>query len=406
MIRVYYTRIIGEEGINLLSIVMPTYLMMVTISTFMLPITISKLVAEGKKRSISIIQNSIFVISAINIITILLIFIFKDFIATTCLNEPNAKYVLIAMSLTLPFISLSSIIKGYFLGKQRTEPYMISNILEQLLRLIIIIIFLPILVKNSYLHAVIGLMLLTIFSESFSVLIFTFFMPKKVSINKDDLKYSKKIRNEILGLSVPTVSSKIIGNIGYFFEPIILTNLLMYSGYTSSFVISEYAAFNAYAIPILTIPAFFIQALSQTILPEISKYQSQNNKKMITKRIYQSLIFTFVVGIFFSIFINFFHTDILRILYDTSKGSQYIKILAPFFVLFYLEGILYSILQALGKAKLAFQISVKGVLIKLIVLIILSLAHIALYSLVVAEIINIIYIVFKMIKYLKKDNYI
>ena len=385
---------------------MPTYLMMVTISTFMLPITISKLVAEGKKRSISIIQNSIFVISAINIITILLIFIFKDFIATTCLNEPNAKYVLIAMSLTLPFISLSSIIKGYFLGKQRTEPYMISNILEQLLRLIIIIIFLPILVKNSYLHAVIGLMLLTIFSESFSVLIFTFFMPKKVSINKDDLKYSKKIRNEILGLSVPTVSSKIIGNIGYFFEPIILTNLLMYSGYTSSFVISEYAAFNAYAIPILTIPAFFIQALSQTILPEISKYQSQNNKKMITKRIYQSLIFTFVVGIFFSIFINFFHTDILRILYDTSKGSQYIKILAPFFVLFYLEGILYSILQALGKAKLAFQISVKGVLIKLIVLIILSLAHIALYSLVVAEIINIIYIVFKMIKYLKKDNYI
>lgn len=383
---------------------MPTYLMLITLSTFMLPITISKLVAEGKKRSISIMQNSIIIITIINSITIGTVLLTSEFISTNLLHIPEAKYILIAMSLTLPFISLSSIIKGYFLGKQRTEPYMISNILEQLFRLIIIIIFLPKLVEINYLYAVIGLMLLTIFSESFSILIFTFFMPKKVNINKEDLKYSKEISHDILGLSIPTVSSRFIGNIGYFFEPIILTNLLIFSGYTSNYVITQYAAFNAYALPVLTMPAFFIQGLSQTIIPEISKYKSSNNIKMIRKRIFQSLTFTFIIGLTFSIFINIFHEDILTILYNTTKGAEYIKVLAPVFVFFYLEGILYSILQALGKAKLAFSISFKGIIIKLALLSILSLIKIGLYSLVIAEIINIIYIVLTIFKYLRKEK--
>lgn len=381
---------------------MPTYSMLMTLATFTLPLTLSKLIAEGKKRSISIMQNAAIIISLINALVITFMILTSEFIASNLLNEPNAKYILIAMSLTLPFISLSSIIKGYFLGKQQTTPYMVSNVLEQIFRLIIIVLFLPGLVSINPLYAVVGLMLLTIFSESFSVLIFMFFLPKKVIIKKEDLKYSKETKNDILSLSIPTVSSKVVGNIGYFLEPIILTNVLIFSGYTSAFVISEYAAFTAYAIPILTIPAFFIQALSQTLIPEISKFNSQNNIKMVKKRIKQIVIATLIIGICFSVFIYIYHTNILDILYNTEKGANYIKILSPVFSLFYLEGILYAILQALDKAKTAFKISCKGVALKLLILAVLSLCHIGLYSLVVAEIVNIIYIVIHSIKVLKQ----
>lgn len=402
IIRIYYTRIIGEEGINLLAIVMPTYSMLVTLATFTLPLTLSKLIAEGKKRSINIMQNAAIIISIINVVTIVIMILSCEFIANTLLNEPSSKYILIAMSLTLPFISLSSIIKGYFLGKQQTMPYMVSNVLEQILRLIIIILFLPRLVSLGALYAVIGLMLLTIISETFSVLIFMFFLPKKVIIKKNDLKYSKETKNEILSLSIPTVSSRVVGNIGYFFEPIILTNILILVGFSSSFIISEYAAYNAYALPILTIPSFFIQALSQTIIPEISKYDGVNNKKMVKKRIKQALLFTLIIGSVFSLFIFIFHSYILDILYNTQKGAEYIKILAPVFCLFYLEGIMYSILQALNKAKEAFKISLKGVIVKLFFLSLFSFLSFGLYALVIAQIINIIYIITHSFKELKQ----
>jgi stage V sporulation protein B len=88
-------------------------------------------------------------------------------------------------------------------------------------------------------------------------------------------------------------------------------------------------------------------------------------------------------------------------LYKTTKGSEYIKILAPFFVLFYLEGVLTSSLQAINEAKTNMKISLYGTFIKLVILSTLSLCHIGIYSLVISEIINIIYVVLANFKKLK-----
>ncbi len=406
VIRIIYTREVGPEGIALFSIVMPTYSMLVTIATLALPLTISKLVAEKKTRSIKILSNSTIIIMIINALLIIVTFLSSEFIASSLLNEPRAKYLLIAMSLTLPFVSISSIIKGYFLGKQETMPYMVSNILEQIFRLLMILVFMPKLLDLSIFHAVLGLILLSVFSETFSIIIFFFFVPKKVKLKKEDFTYNPNVKNDILGTAFPTVSSRIIGNVGYFFEPIILTNVLIYMGYSSSFVLAEYGAYNAYAISLLTMPAFFIQALSQTLIPEISKHHANRNLKLIKKRVKQTLSLTFIIGLAFSVFIFLFRDTLLEVLYKTNAGSDYIKVLAPFFTIFYLEAICYSILQAIGKAKHAFKISIIGVIVKLATLTIFSFLKIGVYSLIIAEIVNIIIIVLLNFIALKKEKLI
>ena len=48
------------------------------------------------------------------------------------------------------------------------------------------------------------------------------------------------------------------------------------------------------------------------------------------------------------------------------------------------------------------NITLWGVILKLIVMSILSLCHIGIYSLVIAEIVNILFVVFLNFKYLKK----
>ena len=401
IIRIVYTRIIGEYGISLLTIATPTYSLLLTIATLAIPISISKLVSENKGRSIRILTTSAAIILTINAILIILVLFTHKYIATTLLKEPLASPILVAFALTLPFVSISSVLKGYFAGKQNMIPHATSNVLEQIVRLIIITTILPILMKKSVLYAVLGLILLTILSEISSIIVFIFFLPKKINFNTN-LKPSIDITKDILGISIPTVSSRIVGNIGYFFEPIILTNLLLISGYSNSFILQEYGAYNAYALSLLTMPGFFIAAISTSLLPEISKYHAIGKKEMVKKRFKQALLFSFFIGLFFSLLIFTFRDNLLFTLYKTTNGSNYIKMLAPFFVLFYLEGVLTSTLQALGYAKTTMKISLWGVIIKLVVMSILSICHIGIYSLVIAEIINILYVVLLNTKKIKK----
>lgn len=401
IIKVIYTRIIGEYGISLYSIAVPTYSLLLTIATLAIPISISKLVSENKGRSIRILTSAAFLIITINLVLVFVIFLTKDFLAVNLLKEPKASPIIMAFALTLPFVSISSVLKGYFAGKQNMVPHATSNILEQIVRLIIILVVLPILKRKSDMLAILGLILLTIISEISSIIVFLFFLPKKINFNTKILP-SKKITKDILDISIPTVSGRIIGNIGYFFEPIILTNLLLFSGYNNSYILSEYGAYNAYSLALLTMPSFFIGAIATSLLPEISKFNGNNNLKMVKRRIHQSISFSLIIGIFFSLLIFIFRDKLLFSLYNTTKGSDYIKVLAPFFVLFYLEGVLTSSLQALGYAKVTMNITLYGVIIKLFIMAILSLCHIGIYSLVIAEIINIFFVVFFNFKYLKK----
>lgn len=50
VIKIMYTRIIGEAGVSLYAIVMPTYSLLITIASLSLPIAISKMVAEHKEK--------------------------------------------------------------------------------------------------------------------------------------------------------------------------------------------------------------------------------------------------------------------------------------------------------------------------------------------------------------------
>ncbi len=404
-IRIIYTRMVGSDAINLYSLVMPTYSLLLTIATLSLPIVISKLISEHRTRSIKILSSATIITMILNSLVIALIYFTKDFIASTLLNDERCSILLMAMALTFPFVSLSSIFKGYFYGKQKMVPHTISNIIEQIVRVFLIFLVIPSLVNKGIVYSVMGLILISIASELASILTFLFFLPKKFQIKKEDLKPDMKTTKEILSISIPTVSGRLVGNIGFFFEPILLTNILLFAGYSMDFILNEYGAYNAYTISLLAMPSFFIAAISSSLLPEISRFYYQKNINMVKRRLKQALILSFIVGIIFSSFIYLFREPLLSTLYNTTKGSEYIEILAPFFVLFYLEGPLQSVLQAIGKAKTTMFITMVAVIVKLLSMSLLSLCHIGMYSLVIAEIIDIFIVVILCTKNIKKELY-
>ena len=395
IIRILYTRIIGTEGISLYTLIMPTYSLIVTIAGFAMPITISKLVSEGKIRSKKIMSQSIYILLFINIITMIIIILSSDFIASNLLHEPRVKILLIGATLSMPNMALACVLKGYFYGKQRMLPNTISNVIEQLIRIIFIIFLLPYFVKKSVIFGILSFLLINIITEGASILTFLFLLPKNAKISINDIKLDKSLVSSIFSDSLPLVSGKLIGSIGFFLEPIILSNTLLYIGYDQDFFLNEYGIYNGYSISLLMMPSFIITALSTAIIPEISKHYSHKNIKLVKKRIKQSLILTFIFGIIVTSLILFNREYLLNLIYNTNEGSNYVVALSIFFILYYLEAPLSAILQALNYSKFTMKTTTIGVFIKLFLMFVLSFLHIGLYSLVIAEAINIFYIVYK-----------
>ena len=203
----------------------------------------------------------------LNVVIITLGLFLTKFISFNLLKNANTYYPLLACLFTLPFISIGYIIKGYFYGKQNTLPHMVSNVVEQLIRLLIISLFLPKLVNYGPVISITCYILFNILSESVSIMMFMFFLPKDKNITKDDIKLDYQEAKEILSISIPSVAGRLLGNVGFFLEPILLTNVLLYMKLPISYITREYAVYNTYAIGTLLFPSFFISAICNALLP-------------------------------------------------------------------------------------------------------------------------------------------
>lgn len=390
IIRIYFTRVI-KDGINIYSLIMPTYSLLITITQLGFPIAISNIIAKGEKRGKNIMSSIIPVSLLLNLILILIVIFSAKYLSNNLLHEPDTYYPLIALSLVLPFISLSSIIRGYFFGKQQMMPHSISNIIEQLFKLFIVLVILPHLLKYGTIVAVCGYILISILSETISIVVFLLYLPKNFKIERKDIKPDFGTIKDVLAIGLPAVGSRIIGNIGYFFEPIILSYMLLKTGFTNDYIISNYAIYNTYVIGLLIVPTFLLGAIGTSMLPEISK--NINNKAKVKRIFKKTMIFSLIIGVLSNIVLYFSCDFILNLLFNTTDGCNYIRFLAPFFTIFYLESPLSSILQAFNMTGYIMKTTIIGVIIKLVSLTLLSLFHIGIYALILSEVINIFYVV-------------
>lgn len=401
MIKIMYTRAIGPDGISLYALIMPTYSLMVTVANFGMPVAISKLVSENKICSQKILSQALYILLFTNILIMFLLILSSNFIATVLLKTPATGVLIIGASLSMPNMAIACILKGYYYGKQRMLPNTISNVIEQLIRIIFIIFFLPYFIKKSLLWGVLSFLLINIITEGASILTFLILLPKHTKISIKDLKYNHDLNQPLLSVSLPVISTKIIGNVGFFLEPIILSHHLSFH-YSNSFFIKEYGLYNSYSLSLLLLPTFFIAAITTSLIPEISKFYTQKNIKMVKRRIKQALILSFVIGSLATIFITAFRYPLLKLIYNETSGAAYIKSLSFFFIFYYLEAPLSSALQALNKASTSFKISTFAIIIKEICLYFLSYLPLKLYSLVIAEALNIIIVVLISFKSLLK----
>lgn len=402
VIRICMTRLAGLEGISLYMLVNPTFSLFMTMSQFSLPNSVAKVVAEDKYNNKKLVLGAIPLTLVLNIMLIIIIILAAPFITTYLLKDPRCYLPILAIALVLPFDAISSVIRGYFFGKQKMLPHVLSNILEQIVRLTLILWITPSLMKTSVTNAVTWFIMVNVFSESLSITILYFFLPKKIKIEKEDFIPQKEEVKDLLQISIPTTTGRLISSLSYFLEPIILTLYLTKAGYKNEFITTEYGVITGYALPMLALPNFFTGAISSALLPVLTKEYARKNKKELKKKLQLGIFFSLLIGIPVTILLVTVPTLFLKLIYHTSHGANYLRILAPIFLLSYIEAPLGTLLQATNRASKLMVYNLCGVILKTMTLFLTCFLKIGLYPLVIALSANILLTTFLHLREAKK----
>ena len=408
IIKIVLTRLIGTEGIGLYSMIMPTFMLLNSIAQLGLPTALNILIASDKYNTKNLVFTSILISLSIDILIILFLITSSTFLSNNLLNDSRLTLGLLSIGFVLPFITISNCLRSYFFAKQRMYPHVITNIIEDLVKLIFIIIGIPFFLSKGIEYVIAFVILINIFCELSSIIIFIFLIPN-FKCKKKELIPNKKNIKELFKIALPTTGSRLIGSIGYFLEPIIITFVLLKIGYTNKFIVYEYGIINGYVMQLVLLPSFFTGAISQALIPIVSKNYTKGNYKYISKKIKQAIFFSLLIGIPATIIFELFPDILLKFLFNTNKGIDYIKIIAPICLLHYIQSPISSSLQAMGSAKISMLGTLFGMILRTITLFIASFFKIGLWSLLVATSINIMFVtlfdLYNVKRILKKTSY-
>ncbi len=389
IIKIVITRMIKSSGYGLYALIMPTMMLLISLSQLGLPTALNVLIAKNKNTK-KLITASLIISLSLDLIIALFLLLESKYISTNLLKEPRVYLGLLGISLILPFISISNILRSYYFAKERMLPHVITNILEDIVKLGLILLFLPYFLSKGISQAIFFIVITNIFSELTSIIGFIILLPK-FTCKKKDIKPNKGIIKSLLNIALPTTGSRIVGSIGFFLEPIIITSILYKIGYTNNYIVTEYGIINGYVLPLILLPSFFTAALSQALIPNVSKNYSKNKYNLVERKIKQAIIASLIIGIPCTIIFTIIPEVPLKLIYNTNEGVNYIKFLAPICLLHYIQSPISSSLQAMNQAKTSFRGTVYGTIIRTLLLFILSF-KLGMWALVIATSANILFV--------------
>lgn len=361
--RIILTRFLGEQGISLYSLILPTIMLFLSISCFSLNTSIVKVSAKHKSKNvikigitIAVISSSIASISLLSILNLLT----KDL-----LKQENIYYPIIFSIPLFYLTSISSVLRGYLTGQEKMLITSIANLLEQITRIIFTIIIFIFLKTESMVKLVVLCIVAMSIGELFSIIFSTIYIIKN-NLFKETIIEESKIKKEILSISFPTTFNSLSSNFTFFLEPIIFTFILSKLSFSSDEILLKYSEVTAYALPLITLFAFIPMSLSTAIMPKMStatKFEVKNSISKIT-------IFCIIPACLISTILYHYCDQILLLLYKTTIGNLLIKKYVWFFVVFYFISPFNTILISQNQSNKVFLISIMTHIIKLLIILI------------------------------------
>ncbi len=278
-----------------------------------------------------------------------LVLLFSDAISEIWLNSMISKTPLYLIAVGLPFISISSVINGYFSAVRKAYKSAFSQVFELIVKIVVSILLLHFYASPNVETICNCLILADVVSEVCSCCLLC------ILYKIDKWAYSSRaianitFKKKILKITLPvSITSYIRSGLSTLKQFLIPSRLVLF-GLPYTLALSEYGKINGMTMAVLMFPNVFILSFSNLLIPEFSALLAQQYKKRIVEICQKAFLATSLFSIAIGMIFFFFANDISLMVFHNLECSKYIKILSPLILFIYADTIIDSMLKGLNK---------------------------------------------------------
>ncbi len=363
------------------------YALLLALSSIGVPNAISKLISErlaiGDNRGAHRIFKIAFATFAvIGLGGTLFLFFGAKLIANDWLQIPEAEYTLMVLSPAIFFVSVSSVLRGYFNGREKMSATANSQTFEQLLKTVLTIALVEVAAivtsTNTALMAAaatIATSLATLFSFVYLFRYYKIAIKDVELTNKDGVQTErgsvKSIIKKILAVSIPISITSLLSSVNKNVDSFTVVRFLKpMIGETAAK--AKYGILSAKVDILTSMPLAFNVAFATALVPAIAGAIAKKDMETVNKRLSFSLLLTILIGLPCTVGMCIFSDGILKLLFpNASDGGVLLAISALTIIFTALAQTINGALQGLGKVKAPAIALGIGVLVKIIANIIL-----------------------------------
>ena len=380
-----FNAIIGETGVALYGYGYTIYNLFLTISSAGFPFAISKLTSEysalGYNRAVKDAYNTaIKIISIISLVAFVLLFIFAPQIGKLILGTKigentygDIAFVIRMVSFAILIVPFLSVTKGFLQGFKYITPTSVSQVIEQIVRVIVILLgsYIALEIFKTDLKIAVGIAVSGAFFGGIFAYIYLKIKIKKLKllpkkVEKDSKLITKKeIISKIVKYSIPFIVISLTYNLYNTTDMILvsrtLRDILKVQADTADSIVS---VFTVTGVKLNNILLAITTGLTTSLIPNIVSSYTKGDTEDVNVKFNKALQCVLFVIVPATIFLSLLVNPVWKLFYGT---SIYGPVVYKMFVYAALFGGLYSIvvntLQGLNKYKLVIISVLIGLLI-------------------------------------------
>ncbi len=389
--RIPLSNVLGAEGIGIYQMAFPIYSFLLCILTGGISVTLSKKIASARARNdMALVQENYYMAKKVSfwggVILFLLLILFSYPLAIIQGNK-SVTLGYFAISIGFVFASMLGGYRGYFQGFGNMMPTAISQIIEQVSKLILGLGLSIYFLRYGILWGVFGALIGVSISEIICFFYFAIINRKipKTKVELKNLNYKKFIKE-----CMPISATYGMLPLSALIDSFLVVNLLNISGFSTAISTSLYGIETGMILPLINMPNVIISAIAIIAVPEIS-YALSSGKDIsnnIAKMFKLAYIFILPCGVGLFILAR----PVLELVYPTLSANMLdmavellrISVFEMFFLCF--VTISNAILQSLGKTKTPVYSLLFAIITKIIISVILiTNSKINIFGLVIAS---------------------
>lgn len=361
------SRVLGGEGIGLYQMGFPIYLMAITLSSAGIPVAISIITAEklaqkdflGAKRVFNVSLRLLFVTGLV--FALALFFGAHWLIDNHWIRDSRAYYSIIALAPAVFFVTFLASFRGYLQGWQIMTPTAASEIVEQLMRVVTMIVFANMFMPHGLAYAAGGASMGAGVGAFCALLVLMWFYGRLKQKLKADLQQqnplatresARAIISRLLRLALPVSMSSLMLPVVANLDLLIVPQRLEAAGFHISQATEFFGYLTGMAVPLINLATIFTAAMTISLVPAISESRALNDVFGIRAKTRTAFRVALIITCPCFVGMYFLAEKIAALIYNAPGAADAIQTMSVGILLLGLHQISTGILQGLGRTSI------------------------------------------------------